>query len=163
MSERKILAVDVGKARVGLAISDSGATLATPLSILPRQKFEAEDFSRIKEIVQDEGVGLVLVGYPRSLDGGETKSTVDAMEVAERLASSLHIPVQLYDERLTSKEARRRLAESAGRPPVGRPSRNRGWKRGQRKRHRPAKRIDDDSAAATIFLQSYLDSLKEGD
>ncbi len=160
MQSDKILAIDVGRVRVGLAISDSTATLASPFNILSRHEFEEEDYSALRKLIQEEGVGLVIVGHPLSLDGSCTESSRDAETVAQELKKSLTVPVLLCDERLTSKEARRRLAESAGRPPVGRPSKNAGWKRGQRKRRSPPRKVLDDSAAASVLLQSYLDSLK---
>jgi len=156
----KILAIDPGKVRVGLALSDITATLASPWGIISRADFEAEDFKHIRQIIAEEAVELVILGHPLSLDGSTTLSTEDAEDVAQRLVKNLKVPVLLQDERLTSKEARKRIAEAAGRNPVGRSGTNSGWEPGQRNRRKPPKKVLDDAAAATVILQSYLDSRK---
>jgi putative Holliday junction resolvase len=156
----KILAVDVGRARVGLALSDATATLASPRGIISRADFEADDFGLIRQIIAEEGVELVIVGHPLSLNGSVTSSTEDAENIAGQLTRSLAIPIKMVDERLTSKEARKRMAEAAGRKAVGRAGKNSGWERGQRSRRRPPKKMPDDAGAATVILQSYLDGQK---
>lgn len=137
----RVVGVDVGARRIGLAISDATRTLARPLeTIVLRDADTAADrvLARIAELAaEDDGVEEIVVGLPRRLDGSATDATaaVDAFVGALRSATAL--PVSTVDERLTSVEAESRLAR-----------RERDWKR---------RKETIDAAAAAILLQDYLD------
>ena len=136
----RVLAVDVGRRRIGLAISDTSALLARPLVTLdvgrvdPVERVAAE----IERLVADEdGLAAIVVGMPTRLDGSPGEQTVAVERFIDRLASRVTVPIVAQDERLTSREAEEVLA-----------IRERDW------RKRKAKL---DAMAATVILQEYLD------
>lgn len=136
----RILGIDVGRRRIGLAISDSTRTLARPLTTLTVG--DADGVDRVaNEIVrlaaEEDGLSAIVVGVPARLDGSPTGETAYVTQFIEALQSRTAIPVFGEDERLTSREAESRLAV-----------RERSW------RKRKAKL---DAAAAAIILQEYLD------
>jgi putative Holliday junction resolvase len=137
----RVLAVDVGTRRVGLAISDRSRTLARPLdTIQVRSVSDAVDrlAQRIDALAREEdGLGAIVIGLPTHLDGGASDATTAVMAFVEKLASRTSVPIVTEDERLTSREAESRLA-------VG----ERDWRRRKKKL---------DAAAAAVFLQDYLD------
>lgn len=136
----RALGVDLGKRRIGLAVSDASGTLARPFKTLTITASTALN-SLVHEIellaAGDDGLEVVVVGVPLRLDGSSSESTADARRVIDALRVRTPIPVVSEDERLTSHEADQRLAV-----------RNKDWR--QRK-----ERLD--AAAAAIFLQDYLD------
>ena len=137
-----MLGIDYGARRIGLALSDSSATLASPWRLLERPSTEAETIAllihEIEQLSRDEdGLAAVVVGWPRRLDGSATSLTAEVEMLAKALGQSVQIPVVLQDERLTSHEAETRLA-----------ARERDWRRRKKKL---------DAAAAAIVLQDYLD------
>ena len=107
----RILGVDFGLKRVGLAICDPGEALATAYGTLTREGRE-QCFDEIRQIVDKEGVGAVAVGLPLALDGGETLTTRQARNFAESLGRRLYVPVHMVDERLTSAAAEHDLKEA---------------------------------------------------
>jgi len=125
----RILGLDIGERRIGIAISTPEGGLAVPLRILEREK-EPVDIERIAEIARSEDAGAIVVGDPLSLDGSVGPQARSVRAFARRLQSSTGLRVELWDERLTSVQAGRS------------PSRQRGP-------------IDD--LAAAIILQAYLD------
>ena len=131
----RVLAIDPGTRRCGVAISDSARTMAFPREALSSDTVTAS----VVRLVHDEGVDLVVVGRPVALSGSETASTTLADELLSQLREGLHdVPVVALDERLTTTTAQRSLREA------GVTSR----------KHRS--RLD--SAAAVVMLQSYLES-----
>jgi putative pre-16S rRNA nuclease len=136
----RVLAIDVGKRRVGLAISDPTGTLARPLATLTVEPGDAVD-RVVHEIAQlaseDDGVSEIVVGMPVRLDGSAGEQTVHVTAFVAALQKRTAIPIRTADERLTSREAESRLAVT-----------ERDW----RKRKKTL-----DAAAAAIFLQEYLD------
>ena len=137
-----MLGIDYGARRIGLALSDATATLASPWRLLQRPPSEAETLRiMIKEIdglaQDDDGLEAVVVGWPRRLDGSPTHQTAIVETFARLLGTKIAVPVVLQDERLSSHEAESRLA-----------AREPDW------RKRKAKL---DAAAAAIILQDYLD------
>jgi putative Holliday junction resolvase len=132
----RILALDVGERRTGVALSDSLGWLATPLTVLKSRSREAE-LAAIVELVQSRQVEQVVVGYPRSLDGsvGPQAKRVDQY-VAQLRTHLPEVPVILWDERLSTAQAERLIHEAG--------------KRVQRERI--------DAAAAAVILQDYLDA-----
>lgn len=138
----RVLGIDYGAKRIGLALSDATATLASPWRLLQRPPSEAETLRiMIKEIDvlarDDDGLEAVVVGWPRRLDGSPTHQTAIVETFARALGDRLAVPVVLQDERLSSHEAESRLA-----------AREADW------RKRKAKL---DAAAAAVILQDYLD------
>lgn len=138
-----MLGIDYGARRIGLALSDATATLASPWRLVQRPPSEAETLRvMIGEIralaADDDGLEAVVVGWPRRLDGSPTHQTAIVQAFASALKAKIDIPVVLQDERLSSHEAESRLA-----------TREADWKK------RKAKL---DAAAAAVILQDYLDS-----
>lgn len=138
----RVLGIDYGARRIGLALSDATATLASPWRLLQRPPSEAETLRiMLKEIdglaKADDGLEAVVVGWPRRLDGSPTHQTAIVETFARLLETKIAVPVVLQDERLSSHEAEARLA-----------ARESDW------RKRKAKL---DAAAAAIILQDYLD------
>jgi putative holliday junction resolvase len=130
------MAIDLGSVRLGLAVSDSLGLTAQGLETIERTT-KAADFRRIEEVVAEYAPVKVLVGHPTSHSGAETEMSRRAVRFADKLRSVLDVPVEMWDERLTSLEADRFLNES-------------GISRAQRRHSR-------DRVAAQILLQSYLD------
>ena len=132
----RILAIDFGTVRLGLAVSDALGLTAQGLKTIDRTNRQA-DFSRIEQTIAEYSPMKVLVGHPVSHAGAETEMSRRAVRFAEELRSRLDLPVEMWDERLTSREADRVLDES-------------GLRRSGRRESR-------DRVAAQILLQSYLD------
>ncbi len=105
---KRILALDHGSARCGVAVSDPTGTIVTPLDSVAKPDSE-QGMGRIVEICRDRDVAAVVVGLPLSLSGGESEQTAAARRFAGLLGGELDgIPVELMDERLTTSEARNR-------------------------------------------------------
>ncbi|HXG90063.1 MAG TPA: Holliday junction resolvase RuvX [Vicinamibacterales bacterium] len=138
----RVLGIDYGVRRIGLALSDATGTLASPWRMVERPASEAATLTLLVGAIEtlvadDDGLEAVVVGWPRRLDGSATHLTALVEALQRALAQRLSIPVVLQDERLSSSEAESRLAV-----------RERDW------RKRKAK---IDAAAAAIVLQDYLD------
>jgi putative Holliday junction resolvase len=139
----RVVGLDVGEKRIGIAISDLTGTLARPLGVLRPSGLELDALDVVaREIArlaaEEDGVGAIVVGLPRRLDGSPNDMTPRVEQFARRLESKTSLPVALQDERLSSREAESRLA-----------MRVKDW------RLRKAKL---DAAAAAVILQDYLDS-----
>ena len=113
----QILAVDYGRARMGLAIADAEVRLARPLATLERVN-RNEDMRRLRELVREHGVKQIVVGLPLRLDGTRGEMAEEAERFAARVTKQIGVRVELVDERLTSWEAERLMEEEFGR--VGR-------------------------------------------
>lgn len=100
----RILAVDYGRQRIGLAISDEFRQIAQPLTILSRRNRE-NDLRRLRELCRKHGVRQIIVGLPLHLNGSESEMSKEASRFATRLKNNLGLPVELVDERLTSWDA----------------------------------------------------------
>jgi putative Holliday junction resolvase len=140
----RILAIDVGARRIGLAISDPTATLARPLTTLVVRADTGID-ALVQEIArlsaEDDGLERLVVGLPVSLNGSANDQTRYVSTFIEALKARTSLPVDLEDERLTSREAESRLA-------VG----ERDWRKRKQRL---------DAAAAAVVLQDYLDRRRE--
>lgn len=137
----RVLGVDVGERRVGLAISDRSRTLARPLTTL-QVASSVDAVARVAAVIdelrgEDDGLETVVVGMPRRLDGSPSDSTPRIVAFVDALRARTQIPVTTEDEGLTSREAESRLAV-----------RERDWRRRKQKL---------DAAAAAVILQDYLD------
>ena len=133
----RILALDHGTKRIGVAVSDELKMIAQPLEFIAAEP-TAEFLSRLKEILRQKEVGLILVGLPRNMDGSYGPAALKVQEFVAALREALAVPIKTWDERLTSAQAQRLLIQG-------------GVRREQRKEK-------VDQTAAAILLQSYLDS-----
>lgn len=102
----RILALDYGRARAGCAVSDPTGTLATPLPVVGRPPTR-RGLAAIGRLVREQGVDRVVVGLPLTLAGEEGVQAAETREFTRRLASTLTVPVELHDERLTTRQAAR--------------------------------------------------------
>jgi putative holliday junction resolvase len=134
----RILAIDHGTKRIGLAISDELGIIAQPLEFVLAEPFD-KFIARLREIIQEKQVELLLVGMPRNMDGSYGPAALKTEAFVGAIKSAVVVPVKLWDERLTSAQANRYLIEG-------------NVRREQRKQK-------VDKTAAAILLQSYLDSL----
>jgi len=112
MDKGRRLAIDVGTVRIGLAICDPDGILSSPLAALVRSDELSETLSILSELVSDNSAIEVYVGDPISLSGGQSSSTKDARDFAEKLADLISVPVRLVDERLTTVSASAKLRVS---------------------------------------------------
>jgi putative Holliday junction resolvase len=102
----RVLALDHGRARCGVAVSDPTGTLATPLEPVLRPDTR-KGLARLRDVIEATGAERVVVGLPVSLSGGDSDQTREARAFAERLQRAVAVPVELYDERFTTSLARR--------------------------------------------------------
>ena len=107
----RAVGIDLGEKRIGVAISDSGGSLATPYEVVARTGSRDEDHRRIKAIVEEVEAEILVVGLPLSLDGTEGKAAQGARQEAEAIWQTVSVPIELHDERLTTVEAERILKE----------------------------------------------------
>jgi putative holliday junction resolvase len=132
-----VLGLDLGDARIGVAISDDGRRLAVPVGTVHVGQPPGE-LVAIAELAKDRGVTLIVVGLPLSLRGERGTRAGHADAFTQALASVVEVPIELQDERLSTVEAERALAAAGS-------------------RGREARRVVDASAA-TVILQSWLDA-----
>ena len=132
-----MLALDVGKKRIGLAVSDELGITAQGIETLERTRIR-EDLAKLKDIAERWNVERVLVGKPLHMSGSESAQSQYTKEFAGRVSSYLRLPVVFWDERLTSAEAERMLRQA-------------GASLGRRKKA-------VDRLAAVLLLESYLES-----
>ena len=133
----RILALDIGDKRIGVAVSDELGLLARPLLTITRAS-KREDLERVTRLVTGHQAEHVVAGYPRSLSGDEGPQAQRVRRYVEALAAVLPVPIELWDERLTTVEAQRRLLDAG--------------------RRKPRDRGQLDAAAAAVILQDYLDA-----
>ena len=133
----RVLGLDYGERRIGLALSDPLGIIAKPLTIIDRKK-TADHIYRISEIVSERKITSIVVGLPLTLKGDYSKQTEIVLAFIDQLKSDLQIPIMTIDERLSSVAAKKSLQAQA-------------VKTGHNK-----SRVDETAAA--IFLQEYLDS-----
>jgi len=132
----RVLGIDVGSVRIGLAISDETCTLASPVATVPNAARTL--WTRLEREIEEREVDRVVIGLPRLLDGTEGEAAESARAFAAELGRRTTTPIELWDERFTTTIAERSLIESGLR----------------RKRRRAV----IDSVAAAVLLQSWLDS-----
>ncbi len=125
----KILAIDWGIHKTGLALGSTETKLALPFGVI-KQAEQAKLIEQLKKIINDEEVNLLLVGEPKTLAGGESEQTRQLHQFVQQLKSKLNVKIELVDERLTTKQANKPAAL-------------------------PTRRLDE--LAAMYLLQDYLD------
>ena len=112
MTARRVVALDYGSARCGVAVSDPSGTLATPVEPVLRPNTR-KGFNRLLAAVREHDPERVVVGLPLSLSGRDSAQTREARAFAERLAGALSVPVELHDERFTTALAQQRPGTAA--------------------------------------------------
>jgi putative Holliday junction resolvase len=132
----RILSLDHGTRRIGVAVSDETKTIAQPLEYIPAEPF-ADFLERLKKILVEKEIDLILIGMPRNMDGSYGPAAQKVEAFVSVMKSAITVPIKLWDERLTSKMANRILIQG-------------NVRRDQRKEK-------VDKMAAAILLQSYLD------
>ena len=138
----RVLGIDLGSKRVGVAVSDSSGLIATPLCVIERGASQRIDHLEIARIVREEEAVAVVVGLPLNMDGTAGKAADAAQREVERMATVIGVPVHVHDERLTTVEADRVLMEQ--------------------KMKAQARRRVIDKVAAAVILQAWLDAQRAG-
>jgi putative holliday junction resolvase len=133
----RALGLDLGSKRIGVALADSGGTLATPYDVVTRSGDRARDHRRIAELAADAEADQLVVGLPLSLDGSIGPAAEAALAEVEELAAATGLPVATWDERLTTVTAERSLRTLDLKA--------------------PARRKVVDQVAAAVMLQAWLD------
>lgn len=133
----RALGIDLGSKRIGVALSDSAGSLATPYEVLARSGSREHDHGRIGALAEEAGAECLVVGLPLSLDGSVGAAAQAARDEAEELGRATGLPVELWDERLTTVTADRDLLALDMKA--------------------PARRRVVDKVAASIMLQAWLD------
>jgi putative Holliday junction resolvase len=134
----RAVALDIGTRRIGVALSDSAGTVATPYEVVTRSGDRSRDHRRIAALVEEAGAGIVVVGLPLSLDGSTGPAAQAILAEVAELRAALPVGVVTWDERLSTVEAERSLRAM----------------RVRKGRHRQVV----DQVAATVILQSWLDA-----
>lgn len=138
MLDKRIMCLDLGGSRTGVAVSDIMGMTAQGAGVIRVKGFE-EDLREYRKIIEEKNVGKLIIGYPLNLDGTEGEKAASVRAQYEKIKDALDgIEVILWDERLSTKEAERAFAETG-----------KNWKK---------RREVIDEMAAQIILQSYLDS-----
>lgn len=141
----RLMALDVGERRVGVAVSDTTGLLATPLAVV-RRKSKAEDFCQIARLVREQGAEELVIGHPLNADGSVGPQARRVERYASALlqalsAEGLNLQMVMWDERMSTQRAQQLMIEA------GRKARERrGW---------------IDAAAAAVILQDYLDEQRQ--
>jgi putative Holliday junction resolvase len=132
----RVLGIDPGTRRCGIAITNSSQSMAFPRPAVTRDERTLE---RLSELIEEESIASIVIGRPIALSGNETSSTKDADAFFSQVRDHVNVPVIQWDERLTTRDAQKSLSEAGLTTKESR------------------ERID--SAAAVIMLQNYLDGL----
>lgn len=133
----RFLGIDPGRKRIGLAISDLGETFSHPFKVLARRTLE-QVVGEVAEICRQEEVGAIVMGHPLNMDGSRGPAALEAEQLAALIAKATGLPMQMWDERLSSVTAERSLLEA------------------DLTRAKRRKKID--KVAAQIILQGFLDA-----
>jgi putative holliday junction resolvase len=147
MNQGRILGLDAGERRIGVAISDPGRSFALPLESVT---VDGRELEAIAGIVRNEAIEAIVIGLPLSLSGEDSDQTQRARDFAERAGQALGVEVHLVDERLSSSQAEGMVADRGSRRGRGRDTR----------KQRGGQGADTDAIAASIILQAYLDRLR---
>jgi putative Holliday junction resolvase len=146
---RRVLGVDLGERRIGIAVTDRSGTLASPHATLGRADQRAEDHRALVAVAVELDADQIVVGLPRSLSGElgpAARAVLDEVEVLRATARASGIEVDTYDERFSTMIAQRNLRDAHPR----------------RSTRRRAQRESVDASAAAVILQSWLDARRAG-
>ena len=138
----RIMALDIGEKRIGVAVSDPGERVASPIAVLPANEV-AQKAPSFRRLLEDWEPELLLCGLPRTLSGEEGPQAKRVRAVAEQISRATGLPLEFSDERLSSREAKRSLRE-----------------KGMSEREMRGK---IDMIAASVFLQAWLDARVRSD
>ncbi len=138
--QARLIGLDLGTKTIGLAVSDSAFTVASPLQTIRRTKFTA-DAKQLLEIITEKNVGGIVLGLPRNMDGTEGPRAQSTRAFAQNMIGKTNLPIAFWDERLTSAEAERILIDQA-----------------DMTRKRRGEVID--KMAAAIILQNFMDFIR---
>ncbi|MEK9797512.1 MAG: Holliday junction resolvase RuvX [Alphaproteobacteria bacterium] len=138
--QARLIGLDLGTKTIGLAVSDSAFTVASPLQTIRRTKFTA-DAKQLLEIITEKNVGGIVLGLPRNMDGTEGPRAQSTRAFAQNMIGKTNLPIAFWDERLTSAEAERVLIDQA-----------------DMTRKRRGEVID--KMAAAIILQNFMDFIR---
>jgi len=133
----RVLALDHGTVRIGVAVSDELKMIASPLEYIPSEPY-ADFLSRLKQLLAEKAVEQIVIGMPRNMDGSYGPAAEKVREFIGKLKAEVTIPIRAWDERLTSSQANRILIQSNVR--------------------RDKRKETVDKMAAAILLQSFLDA-----
>ncbi|HVP35707.1 MAG TPA: Holliday junction resolvase RuvX [Terriglobales bacterium] len=133
----RILGIDFGERRIGLALSDPLGKIASPFLTFDTRA-DGDFFQRIEQLIEKEGVNQIVLGMPRNMDGSIGQKGKDVLDFSKKLSLRIKIPITFWDERLSSVESKRVLREAGARL------------------HKHKQKIDMLSAA--LILQGFLDS-----
>lgn len=134
----RILALDHGTVRIGVAVSDSMKMIAQPLEFIPADPF-SKFLERLKVLIREKEVELIVIGLPRNMNGSYGPAALKVQDFAAAVKEAIAVPIKLWDERLTSVQANRFLSDA-------------GVKKSKQ-------RAKVDQTAAALILQNYLDSI----
>lgn len=134
----RVIALDLGSKRIGVAVSDLSGTIASPHSVIARSSSQRHDHTAIRRIVIEEEAEAIVIGLPLSLDGSTGPAARAILDEAERIGTVIDVPVHLQDERLTTVAADRILREA-------------DLSASERRRF-------VDKVAAAVILQTWLDT-----
>lgn len=137
----RVLGLDVGDRRVGMAVSDETGTIAGPRGVYTRRS-APEDTVCLSHLAQDVGATAIVAGLPLNMDGTEGEQARKTRELAEAVAERSGLPLHYVDERLTSAEADRAMVEGG--------------------LSRKARRERSDALSAVLILQAWLDRARQG-
>ncbi|UCG38663.1 MAG: Holliday junction resolvase RuvX [bacterium] len=137
----RIMGIDWGERRIGVALSDESRTIASPHTVVPRSGSLDRDLEEIARLVRENAVDRVVFGMPVRLNGSRGPEAEGVLEVTARLGDRIQVPVTTWDERMSTVAAERALI---------------GGDVSRKKRRGLV-----DQVAAALFLQAYLDSLRE--
>jgi putative Holliday junction resolvase len=140
----RLLGIDLGERRIGLALSDPSGTIASPYGTIRRRTGKRPPWAELERVVREREVIAIVVGLPLDLSGGDTRWTGDVRQFAADLERRFGLPVHLIDERMSSVLAERAVRSS-------------GLRRSQREEK---ERIDETAAA--IILQNFLERSRRG-
>ncbi|KPL02945.1 MAG: hypothetical protein AMJ90_04505 [candidate division Zixibacteria bacterium SM23_73_2] len=138
----RILGIDYGERRIGLAISDPMGIIAQPLTTLDTQK-TTDVFSEIQKLIREKNVEQIIVGLPKNMDGTIGKKGKEVLEFAKNLSRQINVKVNLWDERLSSVESQKILRDT------------------KKKTRQDKKNID--KLSASLILQGYLENAKKNE
>ena len=138
MPAKRVIGVDLGSKRIGIAVSDRSGTIASPLLVLQRSGNRRTDHRRIADLVVEEEAEMVVVGLPLNMNGSMGPAAQAAVAEADALATVVSVPVETYDERRTTATADAAMLE---------------FKMNAKERRKVV-----DKVAAAVMLQGWLDS-----
>jgi putative Holliday junction resolvase len=145
-----ILAIDYGKKRLGLALSDEHGVTSTPFAIWTRMN-RRRDLTRLREVVRQHAVRRIVIGLPLHLDGRPSEMSEEAKAFGARVKKALGLPVEMMDERLSSWEAEQNLGANKSIT---------SSRSGHKQRTGRKRRAAFDDVAAAVILRDYLDRVR---